>query len=88
MKEEMRKIMNKADIAHMGPIIEYSEDEYDLEIDLILQRINEDIDIFTLRNIIYEVFKFCFCESIIYDKNDEVYNIVAKNIFKLVKGVN
>ena len=88
LKEEMRKIMNKADIAHMGSIIEYSEDEYDLEINLILQKINKDIDIFTLKNIVYEVFKYCFCESIIYDKNDDVYNMVAKNIFKLIKRSN
>lgn len=85
MKEEMRKIFNKADIAQLNLIGDISEDEYDLEIKLILEKVNKNTDIFTLKNIIYDVFTYSFDEGIIYDKNNVIYNNVAKEIYNLLR---
>lgn len=85
MKEEMRKIFNKADIAQLNLIGDIPEDEYDLEIKLILEKVNKNIDIFTLKNIIYDVFTYSFDEGIIYDKNNVIYNNVAKEIYNLLR---
>lgn len=85
MKEEMRKIFNKADIAQLNLIGDIPEDEYDLEIKLILEKVNKNTDIFTLKNIIYDVFTYSFDEGIIYDKNNVIYNNVAKEIYNLLR---
>lgn len=85
LKEEMRKIFNKADIAQLNLIGDIPEDEYDLEIKLILEKVNKNTDIFTLKNIIYDVFTYSFDEGIIYDKNNVIYNNVAKEIYNLLR---
>ena len=85
LKEEMRKIFNKADIAQLNLIGDIPEDEYDLEIGLILEKVNKNTDIFTLKNIIYDVFTYSFDEGIIYDKNNVIYNNVAKEIYNLLR---
>ena len=81
----MRKIFNKADIAQLNLIGDIPEDEYDLEIGLILEKVNKNTDIFTLKNIIYDVFTYSFDEGIIYDKNNVIYNNVAKEIYNLLR---
>ena len=85
LKEEMRKIFNKADIAQLNLIGDIPEDEYDLEIGLILEKVNKNTDVFTLKNIIYDVFTDSFDEGIIYDKNNVIYNNVAKEIYNLLR---
>jgi hypothetical protein len=77
--DEISSILFRHDVAEIN--FEFNTDEYELEVDAILPRINDSLSKEDLVNIIYEEFVNFFCEGIIKPKGHTDYIVMDDEIW-------